>query len=234
MESRSRVRHSSRRAARHRGTRRKRQGRAGGAFTLIELLVVIAIIGILAGILMPALTASRERARITTCKSNLRQLMLAVHMYASGYDEFLPVDDYPHNSHRLLMDYLDPYCGDHKIYYCPSAVGELAYCRENVEAGNISYAYFCYSDYVKRNDIVKWLIEGSCILTERSDPKVWVFSDYLWRDLPGNHSTYKKGINFVRLDGSTGFIVEQPRKYYEEAFDLNDDEDEGGGGGGGG
>ena len=59
-------------------------------FTLIELLVVIAIIAILAAILFPVFARAREAARATTCKSNLKQIGLAMGMYRQDYDETLP------------------------------------------------------------------------------------------------------------------------------------------------
>ncbi len=60
------------------------------AFTLIELLVVIAIIALLVGILLPALSAAREQAKLATCANQLRELTTAFYAYAGDYDNGIP------------------------------------------------------------------------------------------------------------------------------------------------
>lgn len=63
----------------------------GEAFTLIELLVVMAIIGVLAALLLPVLTRSKEAGRSTVCVSNLHQIGIALQMYVNDNRNFLPV-----------------------------------------------------------------------------------------------------------------------------------------------
>ncbi len=70
-------------------------------FTLIELLVVIAIIAILAAILFPVFAQAREKARQTSCLSNLKQIGLAMLMYAQDFDETYPNGWHPDGAARL-------------------------------------------------------------------------------------------------------------------------------------
>jgi prepilin-type N-terminal cleavage/methylation domain-containing protein len=64
--------------------------RAPQGFTLVELLVVIAIVGVLVGLLLPAVQAAREAARSTSCKNNLKQIGLGLHMYHDIHQSLPP------------------------------------------------------------------------------------------------------------------------------------------------
>ena len=101
-------------------------------FTLIELLVVIAIIAILAAILFPVFARAREKARQTSCLSNVKQLTLGLLMYAQDYDETLPQavplvhaepvtnPDGSQSSRSLWAGQIYPYVRNIQVFNCPS------------------------------------------------------------------------------------------------------------------
>jgi prepilin-type N-terminal cleavage/methylation domain-containing protein/prepilin-type processing-associated H-X9-DG protein len=97
-----------------------RRGRSGipKAFTLIELLVVIAIIGILASLLLPAMARAKDKAHDTRCINNLKQLGIAVFMYADEHEGILPAAETligtpidPAKPLPRICDLLAPYMG---------------------------------------------------------------------------------------------------------------------------
>jgi type II secretion system protein G len=92
-------------------------------FTLIELLVVIAIIAILAAILFPVFARAREKARQTSCLSNVKQLALGLDMYMTDADDTFPPAVYgtPTLSQCwTTMELLAPYLKSAQIERCPS------------------------------------------------------------------------------------------------------------------
>ena len=128
------------------------------AFTLIELLVAIGVISLLLSILLPSLSAARQRAKAVSCRSNIRQLVLANHAYANHYqDSYCPgAADFLANRNRWhgtrdhageafdsrrgpLVAFLGP---DGAVRQCPSFPAlEIAAEHNGFEHGNGGYGY---------------------------------------------------------------------------------------------
>lgn len=84
-------------------------------FTLVELLVVIAIIGILVGLLLPAIQSARAAARRTQCQNNLKQMGLALHNYSNQHGDWLPFGT-PGVGQPGLFGHMLPYLEEQAIH----------------------------------------------------------------------------------------------------------------------
>ncbi|NUP99629.1 MAG: prepilin-type N-terminal cleavage/methylation domain-containing protein [Armatimonadetes bacterium] len=151
--------------------------RAG--FTLIELLVVIAIIAILAAILFPVFAKAREKARQSSCASNLKQIGTACLQYAQDYDEMMSpgYSVTPGVSGGFLHapELLFPYVKSAQIWHCPSEGGSVGQSFDNGIMCTYGYnqaQFVGYTDFSAHRALAQ--------VTDPAQTIVWIDDENMW------------------------------------------------------
>jgi len=218
------------------------------AFTLIELLVVIAIIGILAALLMPALSRAKNQAGKATDLNNLKQIMLALHLYASDDGDVLPSANWDNGGGSLpgwlyrpggLINFdattgqLWPLLRNAKIYVCPNDNLQMWHWS-NKDQSNIqrpqqlsSYAMnggvVGYSwDYEHTHAPAKMaqMQSGDCLFWETDETEPAYFNDGANYPPEGVSGRHAAGGVQALMDGSASYI-KLAQWYQADITDLN-------------
>ena len=196
----------------------RRAGRP--AFTLVELLTAVAIISLLVCLAAGAMGRAKDYARLSICKTRLHNLGASLATYAAENRGRLPVTGQIDNPQQELLAALaGRSAGAEENFYCPSQTKPaLMYSPQNLAAGSIGYFYYsCRAATTNRavSTFLRWEVAYPRELKDSMPPGTWVMSDCWYSGEPTSHEYYKKGVNYLTLNGAVSMLEASPRAAFE-------------------
>ncbi|MDY6913797.1 MAG: hypothetical protein SVT52_05015 [Planctomycetota bacterium] len=199
-------------------------------FSLLELLTVITTVTILVCVVVPSLGRAGEYTRKEICATHLRQLGVALRMYATEDEGWYPVEELCGNPHCALVGGLYPrYVDNRGLFYCPSADQVEPYAQsdefggpggdsvidtdDNWQRHYITYKYFSVTRRDTRMPLPLKLSDYPHLLKDDCPSQRWLMSDWVRKDVPV-FPHYQKGgwgggRNVLFADTSVRFVRHQ-------------------------
>ncbi len=177
------------------------------AFTLIELLVVIAIIGILASLLLPAVSRAKDRGNVARCASNLHQLHVALVLYAQQNNDYFPQgfatgQTYKTTAKTPFVNNMSDFITNSNVCYCPG--DKTLKASKDWSMGNFSYYYMHVAGDSSTNHMVT------------DNAQALLMSD------PWTSTTWSTGaVSSTHLNGFNALFVGGHVKFYPNASNIH-------------
>ncbi len=174
------------------------------------------LIAVMAAFLIPVVLRARDRSNLARCADHLRNLGVELRQYAASDHGMLPISPAIDGSQLTLTRALPAV--DPQNFYCPALTDSHSAGSENhFRTGVIGYYY--YSAMTSGGDprLSKFLrleVTWPRKLSLSMGPRTWVMSDIWMSAVPTAHTGYRKGVNYLMLDGSVGFLTGSPRQSF--------------------